>query len=86
MVEIIKKIQQKYFQAILNGDKTFELRLADQEYNIGDILVLKEINENREFTGREIKKQITWIANTKNETFWPKEDIAKFGLIILGFK
>jgi len=38
----IKKIWPKYFQKILEGDKTFELRLADFECNPGDILVLKE--------------------------------------------
>ena len=57
MTEIIKKIYSDTFQAIIDGKKKFELRLADQEYREGDILILKEIDKMRNFTGREISKK-----------------------------
>ena len=41
-MRIEKKIWPIYFQRILDGDKTFELRLADWECNEGDTLVLNE--------------------------------------------
>ena len=41
-MRIEKKVWPKFFQKILDGDKTFELRLADFECKPGDILVLKE--------------------------------------------
>jgi D-ribose pyranose/furanose isomerase RbsD len=86
MAEIIKKVYTKFFEKILSGEKKFEMRLADEEYNIEDILILKEINENREFTGREIKKKITYLAKTKDCDYWPQEEIDKYGFVVLGFK
>ena len=41
-MKIEKKIWPEFFQKILEGDKTFELRLADFECHPEDILVLKE--------------------------------------------
>ena len=43
-MKIEKKVWPEYFQKILDGKKTYELRLADFECNPGDILVLKERN------------------------------------------
>ena len=86
MAEIIKKCYSKYFQKIIEGKKKFEIRLADEEYNEGDILILKEIDENRNFTGREIKKKINYLAKTKNCNYWPKENIDKYGFVILGME
>jgi ribosomal protein S17 len=42
MVRIEKKVWLNYFQAILEGKKTYEFRLNDFECNEGDILVLRE--------------------------------------------
>ena len=39
---IEKKTWPKYFQAIIEGKKNFELRLGDWECNEGDTLILKE--------------------------------------------
>ena len=88
MCLIEKKCWPEYFQAILNGDKTYELRLADFAANKGDTLVLREWNpRTKEYTGREIKKIITWIGKTKDcERFWTKKEINKFGFQVLGFK
>lgn len=42
---IVKKIRKPYFEEIINGNKTFELRKEDDtKYNEGDILILKEID------------------------------------------
>ncbi len=40
-MKIEKKVWSKYFQKIIDGNKTFELRLADWECNPGDLLILK---------------------------------------------
>ena len=82
-----KKVWPEYFQKILDGKKTYELRLADWECNEGDILVLQEWNpETKEYTGREIEKEVTYVGRTKNTTFWPKEDVEKYGYQIIAFK
>ena len=82
-----KKVWPEYFQKILDGDKTFELRLADWECKEGDILILKEWNpETQEYSGREIEKTVTYVGKTKNMTFWPKEEVEKYGYQIISFK
>ncbi len=81
-----KKIRQKHFQAILDGTKMFEVRLADFTCSEGDILLLKEYNpETKEFTGRTIQKVVTSICNTKNIPFWSEEEIREHGLQVLGW-
>ena len=82
-----KKVWPEYFQQILDGKKTYELRLANWECNEGDILVLQEWDPNtKEFTGRTIEKEVTYVGKTKNMTFWPKEDVEKYGYQIIAFK
>jgi len=75
------------FEVVLNGKKKFDLRLADFECNPGDILILEEWNpETKQYTGRKLEKKIGYVFKTKNQKFWSKEDIDKFGLQIIGFE
>lgn len=84
---IEKKVLPKYFQAILDGDKTFEVRLADFECNEGDTLILKEWDEDTlSYTGRELEKKISFIVRTKDLDFWKPEEIEEHGYQIIGFK
>jgi len=88
MRRIEKKLWQEYFQLVLDGKKTFELRLADFDINEGDILILKEWDHlKKEYTGREIEKEVTYIAITKGaEKFWSKEKIDEHGFQIISWK
>lgn len=87
MKTIEKKIWPEYFQKILDGVKTFELRLADFKCEAGDTLVLKEWDpKTKKYTGRKIEKEITDVFKTKEIKFWPKKDIDKYGLQIISFK
>lgn len=86
-MKIEKKIWPPYFQKILDRDKKYELRLADWECNIGDILVLKEWDpKTKQYTGRAIEKEVTSVLKTKDTKFWPEEDIQKFGFQIISFR
>ena len=86
-MRIEKKIWPEFFQRVLDGVKTFELRLADFECNPGDILVLREWNPKTEkYTGRTIEKKVTYVTKTKDAKFWPEEDVEKYGYQIIGFK
>ncbi len=86
-MRIKKKIWPEFFQKILDGDKTFEVRLADFECKPGDILVLEEWNpETKEYTGRVLEKKVTYVTKTKNIKFWPEKDIEKYGYQIIAFK
>ena len=84
---IEKKIWPEYFKKIKSGEKTFELRLADWECNVGDTLVLKEWDpKTKTFTGNEIKKKVTYVLKTKELEFWSQEEIEKYGFQIISFK
>ena len=86
-MKIEKKVWLEYFQKILDGSKTFELRLADFECNPGDVLVLKEYNpKTNEYTGRVLEKAVTFVFKTKDQKFWPKEDVEKHGFQVMAFK
>jgi hypothetical protein len=64
MKTVTKKIDIKWFEMILSGKKKFELRLADFDFEDGDILRLEEWigeNEDRKPTGRFIEKVATYV-------------------------
>lgn len=85
-MEIEKKTWPEFFQKIVEGKKTFEVRLADFSVNPRDVLVLKEWDpETKQYTGRTLKKKVTYVSKTKNMPFWPKEEIDKHGLQIIAF-
>lgn len=87
MATIHKKCWPEYFKEIKTGKKKFELRLADFEINEGDTLVLEEWDKDkREYTGRKIEVIATYILKTKNKTFWPREEIDKYGFQIIQFE
>lgn len=69
------KIYPHYFEEVLSGNKTFELRKDDRGFQVEDTLILKEfkpgmldstgfeVKTTQEcgYTGREIKKTISYI-------------------------
>lgn len=57
---ISKKLQQPYFNDVSSGLKKFELRKDDCDYQVGDILILKEWNEAIGYTGDMIKMKISY--------------------------
>ncbi len=86
-MKIEKKIWPKYFDKVVSGDKTFEIRLADFECKPVDVLILREWDpETKKYTGRVIEKEITYVAKTKDIAFWPKDDVDKYGYQIIALK
>ena len=86
-MKIEKKIWPKYFEEVLSGKKNFEVRLADWEISEGDILVLREWDlKKKEYTGRQIEKEISYILKTKDLKMFSESDVDKYGYQILGFK
>lgn len=82
-----KKILSEYYENIASGEKTFELRLADWECTVGDTLILQEWDPTTEkYTGREITKEVTYVLQTKDIDFWPKEDVETYGYQVISIK
>ncbi len=87
MKTIKKKAWPEYFQAIRDGVKTYDLRLADFDCKAGDKLVLEEWDpETKSYTGRQIDKIVTYVGKTKEQTAWSSEEIEKYGFQIIAFK
>ncbi|TAK94099.1 DUF3850 domain-containing protein [Patescibacteria group bacterium] len=82
--KIEKKILPEYYEKILAGEKTYELRLADWECGTGDILVLIEIDpKTKEPTGRELSRKVGFVGKTKDLDFWTSDEIDKYGYQII---
>ena len=86
-MEITKKITTEFFDLVNSGKKKFEIRLGDWECKEGDILILKEWNEEKKaYTGREIKKKVTYVFNTKDVKFFDKKEVDKYGFNIISIE
>lgn len=87
MKTVEKKIWPVYFNLILNGQKTYEFRIADFNVEPGDTLLLREWNpETRDYTGREIGKTIGFvgkIAEGDLNMFYSTEDIKRYGMQVI---
>jgi ASC-1-like (ASCH) protein len=68
------KIKSKYFKAVLDGTKAFEVRYNDRGYAVGDKLILMEIGEDKEYTGNKANVEVTYILTDKD-----------FGALIEGY-
>ena len=71
------KILPTYFEAIISGDKTFEIRYNDRDYKVGELLCLKEFCDG-DYTGRETVREICYIID---DSAYCKE-----GYVVLGIR
>lgn len=56
------KCWPEYFEALLNGTKTFEFRQNDRDFKVGDILNLQEYSPTKmSYTGRSLQFKVTYI-------------------------
>ncbi|HDY1074723.1 TPA: DUF3850 domain-containing protein [Escherichia coli] len=69
------KILPEYFEAVVSGDKSFEIRKNDRNYQKGDILRLNEYQDGQ-YTGDVYVAEITYITN------YAQQD----GYVVLGIK
>ena len=74
------KTWPQYMYALESGAKTFELRKDDRPFGIEDILLLREYSPTSGYTGKEVKKIVTYILRDA-PGFGLKE-----GYCILGIK
>lgn len=90
MRRIEKKAWPEYFEKVLDGSKTYELRLNDFEIEPGDILILKEWNpETKEYTGREIEKTVGYVGPETIEgltRYWSHKEIEEKGIQVISLK
>lgn len=84
MSDIHKKVLSEYFEEVLSGQKTFELRLADWQCNEGDTLILDEIDATtKQPTGRSVKKRVGYVLKTKDLALFPTKDVERYGYQVI---
>ena len=71
------KIKSERYIHIINGAKTAETRYNDRNYQVGDVLMLNEIDEHSNFTGNSCQVVVTHILDD-SEYF-------KTGYVMLSF-
>lgn len=90
MTEHKLKLNDRYFDAVANGIKTFEIRRNDRDYKVGDTLVLRKVNDDGKFLTYaddnlglnlyyEIKVAVTYIL-THNEFDGVSEGYVALGI------
>lgn len=84
MQRIEKRLWPDGFQRVLDGKKTYELRLGDFKIEEGDILVLREWDpEMSSYTGRVLERQVghvgRWIEG-ELDMYWTADQIRQHGL------
>lgn len=83
-MKIEKKIWPESFQAILDGRKKFELRLADFEIKEGDILILREWDPAKKaYTGRILEKTAGYVLKVDGLKYYSQEEIDRYGYQII---
>jgi hypothetical protein len=65
MTEHDLKVWPEFWSALESGDKTFELRFDDRGFCAGDILLLREWSKQTGYSGRELRKQVTYLLAGK---------------------
>lgn len=60
------KIYPRFFDDLIEGRKTWELRKDDRGYQVGHFLHFREFNTNQQegqqFTGRQARFEITYLV------------------------
>lgn len=61
MIHELKELPE-YFEAVLSGEKSFELRADDRDFQPGDVLALNEYDAGEgSYTGRSLMVPVRYI-------------------------
>lgn len=57
------RVLPEYFEAIISGKKKFAVRRDDRSFEVGDALLLREIERSDEapYTGREVEVDVLYV-------------------------
>ncbi len=59
------KIFPEYFEPVLRESKTFELREADRDFQLGDYLALNEWTKEDGYTGRALLARVVYMLDPR---------------------
>lgn len=83
----IVKSWSMFFEDILSGERTSDIRFNDRRYAVGDTMLLREFNPvNSTYTGREQMVLITYMQQNKSNPCAISRDALKDGFAVLSIK
>lgn len=68
------KTEPKYFQAVRDGKKLFEIRRNDRNFKVGELLILQEYSRFQGYTGEQTVMVVTYIMS--DERYLPPGYVA----------
>lgn len=71
------KTLKPFFNDVLSGIKSFEVRRYDKDFKIGDILFLSELENKNLYSGRSVAVRITYIMT---DSEYVKKDLCILGI------
>ena len=71
------KILPEYFEAVIEGRKTFEIRKNDRVFEIGDMLALNEYADGKRYTGNSCLVYVDYIL---------RGEYCKEGYVVMSIK
>ena len=84
MSTIEKKIRPKFFDLVLSGSNHFEVRVANFNVNVGDIILLREWDpETMSYTGRSVEKTVSFVNKVELDKIGDVDEIVEKGLYIM---
>ncbi|MHB1262037.1 MAG: DUF3850 domain-containing protein [Thermoplasmatota archaeon] len=82
------KVWTEHFAALASGKKPFEIRKADRDFQVGDVLLLREVahapGDLLAFTGRAVLAVITSV--TLGPVAFGAGELLPAGVAVLGVK
>jgi hypothetical protein len=86
-MEVEKKIWPKDFEKIKEKDSYMEIRLADFNIDVGDVLVLREWDPTKaNYTGKELKFKVKDLKKLDLRKFYSPDEIMKHGIYAMELK
>jgi hypothetical protein len=76
------KIHPEYFNEVVSGNKTFEIRLNDRNYEVGDTFDLLE-HDGSDFTGNSASGKIKYIFSDSKFGLQPEHCVFSFDLNLI---
>jgi hypothetical protein len=74
------KTHPPYFGAVLSGAKRFEIRVNDRDYQVGDLVLLREWDpEAGAYTGAVLRRRISYVTEAEGLGLL-REGVVVFGM------
>lgn len=79
------KIMPKYFDDVVFNNKNFEIRRNDRGFKPNDILILREYDQVKKYTGCKARCKVLYVLEDKDFPQGIQEGYCVMGIKVLGY-